>query len=70
MMAGTPIIQDHEPVWGFYPTSRWAAGSLIRDMYTFELPQNTSPSAVQIVIYQASGSSFENVADQTLMLTP
>ena len=70
MMAGTPIIQDHEPVWGFYPTSRWAAGSLIRDMYTFEFPQNTSPSAVQIVIYQASGSGFENVADQTLMLTP
>jgi hypothetical protein len=70
METGNPIIQDHEPVWGFYSTSRWPADVLIRDMYTFELPPNTSPSAVQIVIYRASSSGFENVADQTLRLTP
>ena len=70
MEAGNPIIQDHEPVWGLYPTSRWPANILIRDMYSFELPEPTPPSAVQIVIYQPTGSGFENVADQTITLTP
>ena len=37
--AGKKIAQDdHEPRWEDYPTTRWAAGEMVREEYTLNLP--------------------------------
>ncbi|MDM8521040.1 hypothetical protein QUF64_13410, partial [Anaerolineales bacterium HSG6] len=61
-----PLIQDHQPVWGLYPTSRWRVNELIADMYTLPLP--VQPNALQIVIYYAIDDGFENLAVQVIEL--
>jgi hypothetical protein len=39
------------PVYGFYPTSRWRAGEVVRDQYTISLPEGANPQAVRIGMY-------------------
>lgn len=56
-----PLIQDHQPVWNTYPTSRWQPGEFIADAYTFSLTPQTQPDQLQIVIYQATAGGFENL---------
>ena len=58
-----PLIQDHQPVWNTYPTSRWQPDYLIADAYTFSLPPGVQPEQVHIVIYQATDGGFENLGD-------
>lgn len=60
------LIQDHQPVWGVYPTSRWTPGEIVRDVYALPLP--ALPDAAQIVVYKAAGSGFENIGQQTITL--
>jgi hypothetical protein len=49
------------PVGGWYPTSRWSAGEVVRDDYALTVPSGSSPVAVQIAMYQADASgSFVN----------
>lgn len=62
---GENLIQDHQPVWGAYPTSRWTPGEVVRDMYALSLPPNLTPEAVQVVIYQVTGTGFENLGEAT-----
>jgi len=61
-----PLIQDHQPVWGFYPTSRWLPRTIVRDIYALALPPAATPGAVQIVVYKTTVSGFENLADRTI----
>jgi hypothetical protein len=63
-----PVIQDHQPVWGFYPTSRWSPRTVVRDVYAVALPPAVTPGAVQIVVYKTTVSGFENLADRTIEL--
>ena len=67
MQGGEPLIQDHQPVWGAYPTSRWQFNELVRDVYALNLPH--PPDAVQVVVYQATANGFENLGEQTLSLS-
>jgi hypothetical protein len=68
-MAGDqPAMQDHQPVWGFYPTSRWHAGEVIRDVYAFNLPGPAAPEAIQVVIYQTTEGGFENLGEHVINL--
>lgn len=66
--GGENIIQDHPPVWGIYPTSRWVAGEIVRDVYAFSLPEGSIPEAAQIVVYWATGTGFKNLADTVIYL--
>jgi hypothetical protein len=50
---GQPLIQDHQPVWNAFPTSRWLPGEVVRDDYVFTLPSATSPDGVHLVVYRA-----------------
>jgi len=61
-------IQDHQPVWGVYPTSRWRPGEVVRDVYALELPAGATPDAVQVVVYHAAGAGFKNLAEHTFNL--
>jgi len=66
MRGGEAMIQDHQPVWGVYPTGRWATGALVRDVFALSLPEGVTPDAFQIVVYRATESGFENLADYTV----
>lgn len=49
------------PVGGWYPTSRWSAGEVVRDDYALTVPPSSSPVAVRIAMYQVNASgSFAN----------
>ncbi|MFN8458682.1 MAG: DUF2723 domain-containing protein [Anaerolineae bacterium] len=60
------LIQDHQPVWGLYPTSRWRPGELVRDVYALRLPEGATVETVQIVVYKTTADGFENVGEQIL----
>jgi hypothetical protein len=52
--------QSH-PVYGWYPTSRWRAGEVVRDHYRLALPPDGEPVAVRIGLYRvAADGQFEN----------
>lgn len=70
---GQPVLQDHQPVWGAYPTSRWVPGEVVRDDYVLTLPGRTAVDAVYIVVYrsaanQAANQPFEVLAEATVAL--
>jgi hypothetical protein len=47
------------PVYGWYPTSRWHAGEIVRDHYLInvsEMPDGARPQAVRIALYYTDGS--------------
>ncbi len=66
MANGQPHMQDHQPVWGVYPTSRWQSGEIVRDVYAIALPNQLEPNGLQIVVYHSGAGGFENLAEQTI----
>lgn len=49
------------PVYGWYPTSQWHAGEVVRDHYLVEVPANAEPQAVRIAMYHTDAAgSFVN----------
>jgi hypothetical protein len=67
---GQPLIQDHQPVWSSYPTSRWSPGEVIRDDYVLYLPPGTAaPNEAQIIVYRSTASGIENLGEAQLALT-
>ncbi len=67
-VEGEPAIQDHQPVWNIYPTSRWQPGEIVRDVYGLALPAGVEPDAVQIVVYRSTEAGFENLGEVILPL--
>jgi len=49
------------PVGGWYPTSLWTTGEVIRDDYALVVPPGTRPAAVRVAMYQLEeGGRFVN----------
>lgn len=49
------------PVNGWYPTSRWAKGEVVRDVYSLTVFPGTKPAAVRISMYQVlADGQFQN----------
>lgn len=49
------------PVYGWYPTSRWLAGEIVRDDLTLPIPSGARPAGVCLGMYrQADDGSFLN----------
>jgi hypothetical protein len=67
---GQPRIQDHQPVWNSYPTSRWSPGEVVRDDYVLSLPSQVTPNSVQIVVYRSTPAGLEDLGKASLALTP
>jgi hypothetical protein len=65
--AGEPLIQDHQPVWGAYPTRRWQPGEIVRDVYALRLSEGAMPETMQVVVYWTVGDGFENLADYVIL---
>ena len=66
MQGNEPVMQDHQPVWGLYPTSRWRQGEIVRDVYALPLPEGVTPEAVQVVVYWITEKGFENLGEQVI----
>lgn len=41
------------PVDGWYPTSRWQAGEIVRDMYWLKVPEGSVPQAIRVAMYRS-----------------
>lgn len=53
--SGADIVAQADslhPVAGWYPTSRWTAGEVIRDDYVLTVPPDSSAAAVRVAMYQ------------------
>lgn len=44
------------PVYGWYPTSRWSAGEIVRDHYRIQVPKGAEAQAVRIALYRVDDS--------------
>ena len=62
-------LDSQHPVFGAYPTSRWAPGEMVIDAYAFALPPDVTPDGLTVILYrgQADGS-FVNLDVARLML--
>lgn len=60
---------SQHPVGGWYPTSRWEAGEIIRDVYVIEVPEGSDPQALRLSMYHiAKDGSYVNSEWITLPL--
>lgn len=63
---GTDVLAQADsphPVGGWYPTSLWNAGDLVRDDYLLTQPPDAFPVAIRVAMYQLSeDGSFTNTA--------
>lgn len=49
------------PIDGWYPTSRWAKGEVVRDVYSLTFPPGSKPVAARISMYQVlADGHFQN----------
>lgn len=51
---------SQHPVYGWYPTTQWAAGELVRDVYSLSIPAGTQPSEVLLFMYTYDEAGFHN----------
>lgn len=63
---GAALIQDHAPVWGTYPTTRWSRDEVVRDDYAIPLPDGVSPDGLQVVVYYRADGEFQNLGDVSM----
>jgi hypothetical protein len=43
---------NKHPVEGFYPTTKWQTGEIVRDDYLIAIPENSQPAAVRVGMYR------------------
>jgi hypothetical protein len=53
-LSGEDVLAQADqvnPVYGWYPTSRWHPGEIVRDQYRVSVPQDAQPQAVRVGMY-------------------
>jgi hypothetical protein len=73
--GGQPILQDQQPVWNTYPTSRWTPGEIVRDDYGLLLPAQAAPDGIRVLVYQVvpdgvQGQHFVNLGEAVVTFQP
>ena len=59
---GQLVQEDHaHPVWGFYPTPRWAKGEVVRDDYLVVVPPELDYDGAAVVVYRVTEDGFEDL---------
>lgn len=59
---GELVQQDHaHPVWGYYPTSGWAEGEVVRDDYLVGIPKGLAYDGATVVVYTVTEDGFEDL---------
>ncbi len=60
---------NNHPVEGFYPTTRWQPGEIVRDDYLVTIPPGSEPAAIRIgMYYQDPEAGFINTPWHSLPL--
>jgi hypothetical protein len=54
-------VDRAQPVFGFYPMSRWQPGEVVMDAYPFRLPPAAAPDTVIVILYRQTADGFENL---------
>jgi len=68
---GELVQEDHaHPVWGFYPTSRWVPGEVVRDDYLVVMPSGLACDGASVVVYQATDGGFQDLGSVSLAFEP
>jgi hypothetical protein len=44
------ILQDHKPIYGWYPTSKWQKGDILEEEYRITIPAATPPGEYKIYL--------------------
>jgi len=64
---GQLVQEDHaHPVWGFYPTSHWSRGEVVRDDYLVAVPSDLHYDGAMVVVYRVTGDGFEDLGTVAL----
>jgi len=59
------------PVYGWYPTSRWSPGEIVRDDHVIRAPADRVPKIVSVgMYYQDESGAFHNLGNQVISLPP
>jgi hypothetical protein len=59
-------LDSSHPVAGYYPTTHWTAGEIVRDDYALSTPAGSAFDRISIILYRPTLSGFENLATLTL----
>ncbi len=62
-------IDSAHPVAGFYAMTRWAPGEVVRDEYALPSQVARHADQVRVLVYRATPSGFENLAEVNLPLS-
>lgn len=66
-VEGELLQEDNaHPVWGWYPTSRWLPGEVVRDDYL--LPNQPAYDGLMVLAYWRTDGGFENLGAATFPL--
>ena len=58
------------PVYGFYPTTRWSAGEIVREDYTVPLPDERRPILLRVGLYtRTADGGFNNLGEANFPIT-
>jgi 4-amino-4-deoxy-L-arabinose transferase-like glycosyltransferase len=62
--------KDNQPVDGFYPTGRWAAGEIVRDQYDLTISSDAQPGLYRIAVgmYRAKTGERLSVRQDGILL--
>lgn len=67
LIEGELLQEDHaHPVWGWYPTSRWLQGEVVRDDYL--IPDQPAYDGLMVLVYWRTDGGFENLGAVTFPL--
>ena len=61
-------VDSAHPVAGFYPTTRWSAGEVVRDDYALSLAALGVADHLRVIVYRTTASGFEDLAGFDLAL--
>lgn len=66
-VGGELLQEDHaHPVWGWYPTSRWLPGEVVRDDYL--IPDPPAYDGLMVLAYWHANGGFEDLGAATFPL--
>jgi hypothetical protein len=66
---GQLVQEDHaHPVWGFYPTSHWTPGEVVRDDYLVAVPSELQYDGAMVVVYRVTDDGFQDLGTVSFTL--
>ena len=68
---GSDVLRQADslhPIAGWYPTSRWQMGEIVRDCYAIDVPPGSAPVGVRVALYRVDESG--SIVNSTWLTLP